>query len=32
MSKSGFVICNDNFVKIKDEIGMVNVNGENAKF
>jgi len=30
MSKNGFVICNDNFVKIKDDLGIVNLNGENV--
>ncbi|CDW85013.1 UNKNOWN [Stylonychia lemnae] len=34
MTKSGFVVCNDNFVKIKDDSGMVNYNGngEQNKF
>lgn len=32
MTKSGFIVCNDKFVKIKDENGTVNLVGDLVKF
>ena len=32
MTKSGFIVCNDKFVKIRDELGLVNYIGEQNNF
>ncbi len=32
MTKSGFIVSNDKFIKIKDEEGVVNFVGQNVMF
>lgn len=32
MTRNGFVICNEKFVKIRDDHGLVNLNGNKVKY
>ena len=32
MTRNGFVICNEKFVKVRDENGLVNLNGNKVKY